>query len=235
MVAYLVQYPIYKTGVSCPRGNAIPCLYVPIYDTIVPKDDIMIHLMSKSRTMPSLLWRFFSNPKAEHYVRELERLTHKPIASIQRQLAILEKEGVIKSRKEGPLKYYSLNMDYRYMPELESVILREARRNELERNLRKILRILKMKYRPDKVIAFGSHVRGRLSPDSDLDILIVKDAIPQRYWDRVKEIAPLLTGCTVGVDYVIWTSKELENSIVTNMFLRNEILQKGKVVYDRAA
>lgn len=185
--------------------------------------------------MRALLGRFFSGPLGEFYVRELGRVTGLPITTIQRQLRALELHGVLKSRLQGPLKFYSLDQTYRYMPEFRSVVLREMRRGELEKNLKKILGILKKKYHPDKVILFGSLVGGRVSPDSDLDILIVKKGVPNRYWDRVKQVAPLLAGCTVGVDYLVWTPDEFEMGRRTNLFLKDEVIGRGKVVYERAA
>jgi len=195
----------------------------------------MLTLMGHSQILQQLLGLFFSNPASKYYLREIERLTKKPVGSLQRHLAQLEKEGVLKSWKEGPLKYFSLNLEYPYFSELKSVVLRELRRKELQKNLQKILKSLKEKYRPEKVILFGSLARGWVSPESDLDLLIIKHDVPKRYWDRVKELAPLLSNSDVGVDYVIWTPQELAEGIGTNLFLKKEMLSKGKVVYERAA
>ncbi|MFH0800232.1 MAG: nucleotidyltransferase domain-containing protein [Pseudomonadota bacterium] len=195
----------------------------------------MLPISTRSPSLRTVLEYFFENPGAERYVRELARSIGEPVASVQRHLLALEKEGVLKSRKHGPLKHYFLNADYRYLPELRSVVLREARRLKLEENLKKIIGILKKSYPPEKVILFGSLARGRVSPDSDIDILIVKRGVAPRYWDRVRELAPLLSGCSVGVDYLIWTPEEFELGRQENRFLKEEVLDCGRVVYERAA
>lgn len=154
---------------------------------------------------------------------------------MQRPLARLEKEGVLKSEKEGPLKYFFLNPGYPYFSELQSVILRENRRLLLEKDLKKIVARLKKKYHPEKIILFGSLAGGRVSPDGDLDLLLVKRRVPERYWDRIREVAPLLVDSEVGIDFVVWKPEELEREMRRNLFLKKEIFEGGKILYDRTA
>ena len=193
----------------------------------------MLTINLKGKIRQKLLEFFFSTPGTRIYLRELERQLVIPAGSLQRHLAQLEKEGILKSEWTGPLKYFSLNPQYPYFQELQSVILREQRKRELEKNLKKLVRSLKENYQPEKIILFGSLASGRVSPDSDLDLLIVKKGLPQRYWDRVKEIAPFLLASGVGVDYVIWSPEELIQETGKNKFLKEEILEKGKILYDR--
>lgn len=189
----------------------------------------------KSPIRQKLLEFFFSNAQARVYLRDLERRLTIPAGSLQRHLAQLEKEGILTSQKQGPLKYFALNPQYPYFSEFQSVVLKNRRKKQLEQSLQKLLRVLKAHYHPEKIILFGSFAKGHISPDSDLDLLIVKKNLPVRYWDRIKTIAPLLAECAVGVDYVLWTPEELKNEIGKNNFLREEIFEKGKVLYDRAA
>lgn len=192
-------------------------------------------LVTQSDKGFELLGLFFRNPSSRYYLREIVRLLKRPVGSIQRHLARMEKDGVLKSFTEGNLKYFSLNTNYPYFPELESVMLRELRRNELEKNLKSVIRVLKKSFKPEKIILFGSLATGRVSPDGDLDLLIVKKNVPERYWDRIKKLASLIADFSVGIDFTIWTPKELEDETKKNLFLKEEILQKGKVVYERAA
>lgn len=188
-----------------------------------------------SNEVLELLGLFLSNPKSRFYLREIVRILGKPLSSVQRQLAQLEKEKILTTKKEGPLKYFSLNHNYPYFPELKSVIQRELRKRELEKNLKLTVKKLKKHYKPKKLILFGSLAKGRVTPESDIDLLIVKENVPKRYFDRIKELVPLLVDSDVGVDFVIWTPHELKQEMKTNHFLREEILKKGKVIYERAA
>ena len=206
---------------------------VPILSTIVCNN--MLNLFVRSRTLRQLLSLFFSRPSDKFYLREIARLTGEPLGAVQRQLAALEKGGMLGSQRVGPLKYYSLRQDYPYREELQSLVAKESRRVLLEKNLRSIMRVLKEKYHPDKVILFGSYAGGKISPESDLDLLIIKENVPKRYWDRIKEIAPLLMGSEVGIDYTVWTPVEWKKGAQENQFMRQEILSKGKMLYDKTA
>lgn len=205
---------------------------VSIYDTIVPD---MLTAFIKSDIMIAILELFFSRPGRRFYLRELQRMIGKPVGSLQRHLSNLAEEGILKSEMQGPLKYFSVDESYIHYPELKNIVLREIRRQKLDSDLRKLLKRLKKSYHPEKIILFGSMARGRVSPDSDIDIMVIKRDVPKRYWDRVKEISPLVANCDVGVDFVIWTPKELEAELTKNAFLRDEILKGGKILYERAA
>jgi predicted nucleotidyltransferase len=191
--------------------------------------------MNSPEIFTNLLELFFSNPNAKFYLREIQRLINKPVGSLQRYLMQLEKEKIVLTKKEGMMKYFYINPDYPYFTEIQSIVLRELRRKKLEKNLKKVISKIKNHYKPNKIILFGSLASGRVSPESDIDILIVKENISKRYWDRVKEIAPLFADCDVGVDYIIWTSSELLEETRKNIFLREEIVKKGKIIYERAA
>lgn len=88
-------------------------------------------------------------------------------------------------------------------------------------------------YQPEKIILFGSRASGRSGPDSDIDLLVIKNTT-DRYWDRIHKIVPLLRGMP-SVDLFVLTPTELDKSIADNRyFLTKEILPKGITLYDRA-
>lgn len=43
-----------------------------------------------------------------------------------------------------------------------------------QREIKKIVKRLKEKYHPEKIYLFGSFVWGKFTPDSDVDLLIIK-------------------------------------------------------------
>ncbi len=99
----------------------------------------------------------------------------------------------------------------------------------LQRNLDRILDALKTHYHPDKVIVFGSMASGNVTEASDLDLLIVKET-DKRFFDRVKEVVSLCD-YDVGVDFLVYTPRELTEEMKDNPFVRDEIISKGKVIY----
>jgi predicted nucleotidyltransferase len=63
---------------------------------------------------------------------------------------------------------------------------------EAEDVLQGIVEKLRVGYAPQKVILFGSYASGTSHPDSDLDLLIIKDT-SERYFDRNVAVRRVLT------------------------------------------
>ena len=102
----------------------------------------------------------------------------------------------------------------------------------LKNALDQILRVLAEKYQPQKVILFGSMATGEIREWSDIDLVIIKET-PKRFLARLKEVA-LLCQSPVGVDYLVYTPREFEQLVAeNNPFIQIEIIQKGKVIYER--
>ena len=109
----------------------------------------------------------------------------------------------------------------------------QHRLQQLEQNLGRILDALKTHYQPDQVIVFGSLASGNVTETSDLDLLIVKNT-NKRFFDRIREVVKICD-YDIGVDFLVYTPKELTEAARSNPFVRDEILGKGKVVYRAAA
>ncbi|MBU1327341.1 nucleotidyltransferase domain-containing protein [Patescibacteria group bacterium] len=84
-------------------------------------------------------------------------------------------------------------------------------------------------YHPQKIILFGSRVRGAADSSSDYDIAIIKDT-DEPYHDRVIAARRLIRS-TTPIDLFVFTSKELKEKKLTNPLVA-EIVSSGKVVYE---
>ncbi len=113
-----------------------------------------------------------------------------------------------------------------------SMITNMQRETELKEALEHILQTLKTKYNPIKIILFGSMATDSVKDWSDLDLVIIKNTtLP--FVQRLKEVA-LLCLADVGVDYLVYTPEEFSQMIVEqNPFIVNEIIGKGKVLYEQ--
>jgi predicted nucleotidyltransferase len=102
----------------------------------------------------------------------------------------------------------------------------------LNKTLEQILTTLITKYQPEKVILFGSMATGNVGEWSDLDLVIIKNtSLP--FMKRLKEVA-LLCMAPVSVDYLVYTHEEFDEMVEqNNHFILNEIVSRGKVVYER--
>ena len=87
--------------------------------------------------------------------------------------------------------------------------------------------------RPEKVILFGSYAYGTPSPHSDVDLLVIMKtsaSLKERSW----AVSRLLLPRPFPVDILVKTPKEIEKSLKTGDFFLQEILTRGKVLYDRS-
>ena len=86
---------------------------------------------------------------------------------------------------------------------------------------------------PEKIILFGSYAYGNPTPDSDVDLLVIMRTKAKDV-DRYVAVSNLLYPRQFPVDILVKTPKEIEAASRKrgNFFLR-EILNKGKVIYER--
>lgn len=90
-------------------------------------------------------------------------------------------------------------------------------------------RLLKT-YHPQKVILFGSAAKSGDAEINDLDFFIVKDDIPRRGIDRIRQLRSLID-TDVATDFLIVTKKELqERQTMEDPFVM-EILNQGRILY----
>ncbi len=97
-------------------------------------------------------------------------------------------------------------------------------------DLRQVVERLARELCPRKIILFGSYAAGNPTPDSDVDLLIIWDAPPDRV-ERVKRVARALGVRPFPVDVISKTPEELDRELPINFFLR-EALRTGKVLYE---
>ncbi|RPJ59511.1 MAG: nucleotidyltransferase domain-containing protein [Dehalococcoidia bacterium] len=109
---------------------------------------------------------------------------------------------------------------------------KRQRQAQLKEALEGILQILVASYQPEKVILFGSFAQAKVTEWSDLDLVIIKNT-SKPFLERLKEVA-LLCRPSVGVDFLVYTPAEFAQMLAdNNPFIREEIVSKGKILYER--
>lgn len=86
------------------------------------------------------------------------------------------------------------------------------------------------KYKPKKIILFGSAVEGKMTQDSDLDFLIIKDDVPYRGIDRIRELLGLIEK-HCAADFLVYRPQEVEELLGMGEPFLKTIFKKGKVLY----
>lgn len=92
---------------------------------------------------------------------------------------------------------------------------------------------LKEKYKPQKIILFGSAATGMFKEGSDLDLFIVK-ATNKRALERVDEAMESIE-IGIPVELHIFTPKEVANRLKLGDFFIRNIIENGKVLYEERA
>ena len=108
------------------------------------------------------------------------------------------------------------------------------RQNQIRKVINGILEKLVAEYDPQKVILFGSYAYGNPRPDSDIDLLIIKDT-SQRFIDRWTTVRRILSdpGRIVPLETLVLTPAEVSGRLsIGDQFLR-EIVEKGEVLYGK--
>jgi DNA-binding transcriptional ArsR family regulator len=82
----------------------------------------MLVKLFSSKLRVELLALFFTQPESSLYFGEIAKRTAEDRGNISRELRSLEGIGLLVSRKEGNLKYYSLNKGFLLYDELGSMI-----------------------------------------------------------------------------------------------------------------
>ena len=108
---------------------------------------------------------------------------------------------------------------------------RNSRRRLLEGELARFLRILPGLSGLERVIVFGSLAGGETHPWSDIDLVIIQHTdLP--FFARLRAVRRLLRP-HVAADLLVYTPAEFEQLARERPFVREEILSKGRVVYEQ--
>ena len=100
----------------------------------------------------------------------------------------------------------------------------------LEKQVESITEQIVKKYKPEKIIIFGSYVRGEFNKDSDIDFLVIRKDVPQYGVERIREISRLIER-EIAVDFLICKPDEIEERIKLGDPFIKSILEEGKLIY----
>lgn len=105
-------------------------------------------------------------------------------------------------------------------------------KKQVEKEIQSIVQQLIEKYKPQKIVLFGSAAKGKFGPDSDLDFLIVKEGIDDIAGpDRYRQVSRLLS-YNMAMDLLVYSPYEIKKRLyLEDPFIKN-ILKEGRVLYD---
>lgn len=101
--------------------------------------------------------------------------------------------------------------------------------SQIQNQIESITQQLIQKYKPEKIILFGSGASGQMGSDSDLDFFIVKDDKKDAY-HRMVEVSGLVEK-DIAADFIIYTPQELSERLRLGDPFIKSVVSKGRVLY----
>lgn len=83
---------------------------------------------------------------------------------------------------------------------------------------------------PQKIVQFGSYARGDATADSDLDLLVIEDEVPDRAREMVR-LRRLLRPLRIPADVLVYSANEVKRWGAQPGSALYWALREGKVVY----
>lgn len=110
----------------------------------------------------------------------------------------------------------------------------------MDKFLKKIVKNLQI-VNPSRIILFGSYASDNFNEESDIDILVILDSeiIPGSYDQKIKmklEVRKSIYELSrqVPIDLIVYTNGEFEILKKQRTSFYNEIVETGKVLYEKA-
>lgn len=98
-----------------------------------------------------------------------------------------------------------------------------------EKKIKKVATKIAREFQPEKIILFGSFAWGEPAPDSDVDLLVIKETENTRKLAR--EIDGSIFPRPFPIDLILFRPQQVERRQKRGDFFINDILNKGKVLY----
>jgi len=102
----------------------------------------------------------------------------------------------------------------------------QVKQKVLDEVVRRIVQVAQ----PEKIILFGSAVRGEMGPNSDVDMLVVKSNVTHR-GHLAGDIYMNLIGVGQAVDVIVVTPEDIERYKDAIGLVIKPALREGKVIY----
>ena len=86
------------------------------------------------------------------------------------------------------------------------------------------------RFKPDKIVLFGSHARGAAGPDSDVDLLVIMPVNGSRR-EMATSIDMSLVGVNLPADVIVMSPDDIKRNRRQVGTVIHSAMREGKVVY----
>lgn len=98
------------------------------------------------------------------------------------------------------------------------------------KKIKKIADHIVKEYKPEKIYLFGSYAWGKPTRDSDFDLMIIKKT-KENFDKRVLRVIQIIDG-EVAADVLVRTPEEVRKRLKMGDFFYQNIINKGKILYE---
>jgi len=172
-----------------------------------------------TKTQQRVLGVLFGQPDRSFYASELIRLAATGSGAAQRELARLERSGLINARRVGHQKHYQANPDSPLFSEIRMLVEKTV---GLAEPLRSALRPLANRVRA--AFVYGSVAKGTDRAQSDIDLIVISDSLT--YGEVFGAMEKVGRSLARPVNPTVYTAKEFARRVkAENAFLTKVLAQ----------
>ena len=161
------------------------------------------------------------HPDSSYHVRELARLTDTTPGTLHKELARLERAGLLTREKQGNQLRYRANRDCPVFAELAGLFRKTSGVTVV---IADALRSLQPA--PELALVFGSLARGDESAGSDVDLLLIGD---NSFGEVVKALYPAQAVLQREINPVLYSAGEFARRCAAKEALVVDILARPKL------
>lgn len=161
----------------------------------------MLHDLIISRVRVKILELFFLTPAKIYHVRAIVRMVEEEINAVRRELAHLEKAGLLSKERRANRLFYGLRKDYPLYYDLMDLIVKtSALGGDIIKNK---IKLGKIKF----VMISGRYARNKNRASNDVDLLMVGKVV-------IPELSQLIRAEEVRrereINYTVMSEEEFE-------------------------
>ncbi len=184
----------------------------------------MLKDLISSKTRQTLLKAFVEVPESEYYTRQLASLYHISVGALHRELKKLTSSGILKARRIGNIKLFSLNKQNPLYEEIKNIIYKTEGVVKSIRDAIPRIRGVRVAF------IYGSFAKGEERQDSDVDIFLIGDSIDED--ELIRAISDIEKKLFKEINYTRYTENEYKKEKKKKNSFILEVI-KGKKIFLR--
>lgn len=175
-----------------------------------------------SSTQQKLLALLFGQTERSFYARELIGLTGSGTGAVTRELSRLVQSGLITLTSIGNQKHYRANSASPVFPELQSLVIKTFGIADKIRHA-----LLSLEASISRAFIYGSVAKGEVHAGSDIDVMIVSNALT--LGDVLAVLQPLEAQLGRKINPTLYTQEEFTHRVKTKNPFLSKVLA-GKLI-----